>query len=219
MKGVTVTSHPTAAPTSQEALESLLSDILPPQGAWSDDAYLWLSDHTNRPIELTDGHIQDLPMPTFIHQAILLFLYGLFHDHVTPRGGVVMVAALRMRIRPAKFREPDLLLLRDCDDPRGQNRYWMGADLVVEIVSPDNPGRDLVEKRIDYAEAGIPEYWIADPRDETITVLALREDTYVEHGVFVRGDTATSPLLEGFAVDVAAVFNAPPTGVRQAGAV
>ncbi len=219
MKGVTVTSHPTAAPTSQEALESLLSDILPPQGAWSDDAYLWLTDHTNRPIELTDGHIQDLPIPTFIHQAILLFLYGLFHDHVTPRGGVVMVAALRMRIRPAKFREPDLLLLRDCDDPRGQNRYWMGADLVVEIVSPDNPGRDLVEKRIDYAEAGIPEYWIADPRDETITVLALREDTYVEHGVFVRGDTATSPLLEGFAVDVAAVFNAPPTGVRQAGAV
>ncbi len=219
MKGVTVTSHPTAAPTSQEALESLLSDILPPQGAWSDDAYLWLSDHTNRPIELTDGHIQDLPIPTFIHQAILLFLYGLFHDHVTPRGGVVMVAALRMRIRPAKFREPDLLLLRDCDDPRGQNRYWMGADLVVEIVSPDNPGRDLVEKRIDYAEAGIPEYWIADPRDETITVLALREDTYVEHGVFVRGDTATSPLLEGFAVDVEAVFNAPPTGVRQAGAV
>ena len=219
MKGVTVVDHPTAAPTSQEALESLLSDILPPQGAWSDDAYLWLTDHTNRPIELTDGHIQDLPMPTFIHQAILLFLYGLFHDHVTPRGGVVMVAALRMRIRPAKFREPDLLLLRDCDDPRGQNRYWMGADLVVEIVSPDNPGRDLVEKRIDYAEAGIPEYWIADPRDETITVLALREDTYVEHGVFVRGDTATSPLLEGFAVDVAAVFNAPPTGVRQAGAV
>ena len=219
MKGVTVTSHPTAAPTSQEALESLLSDILPPQGAWSDDAYLWLTDHTNRPIELTDGHIQGLPMPTFIHQAILLFLYGLFHDHVTPRGGVVMVAALRMRIRPAKFREPDLLLLRDCDDPRGQNRYWMGADLVVEIVSPDNPGRDLVEKRIDYAEAGIPEYWIADPRDETITVLALREDTYVEHGIFVRGDTATSPLLEGFAVDVAAVFNAPPTGVRQAGAV
>ena len=154
MKGVPVTSHPTAAPTSQEALESLLSDILPPQGAWSDDAYLWLTDHTNRPIELTDGHVQDLPMPTFIHQAILLFLYGLFHDHVTPRGGVVMVAALRMRIRPAKFREPDLLLLRDCDDPRGQNRYWMGADLVVEVVSPDNPGRDLVEKRIDYAEAG-----------------------------------------------------------------
>ena len=207
-----------AAPTSQEALTSIVSDVLPPQGAWSDDAYLWLSDHTNHLIELTDGHIQELPIPTFIHQAVLLFLYGLFHEHVTPRGGVVMVAALRVRLRAAKFREPDLLLLRDRDDPRGQNRYWTGADLVMEVVSPDNPGRDLVEKRIDYAEAGIPEYWIADPRDETITVLSLWEDAYVEHGVFVRGDTATSPLLEGFAADVTAVFDAPPANVRQAGA-
>lgn len=210
-------SEPAAAPTSQEALHALLCEILPPQGAWSDDAYLWLSDHTNHLIELTDGHIQELPMPTFIHQAVLLFLYGLFHEHVTPRGGVVMVAPLRVRLRAAKFREPDLLLLRDCDDPRGQNRYWTGADLVMEVVSPDNPGRDLVEKRIDYAEAGIPEYWIADPRDETVSVLALREGAYVEHGVFRRGDTATSPLVE-VAVDVAAVYDAPPTTARSAGA-
>ena len=75
---------------------------------------------------------------------------------------------------------------------------------------------DLVETRLDYAEAGIPEYWIADPRDESITVLALREDAYVEHGACVRGDTATSPLLDGLAVDVAAVFDAPPPGVRRA---
>ena len=207
-----------AAPTSQQALASIVGDVLPLQGAWSDDAYLWLSDHTNRLIEFTDGHIQELPVPTFIHQAILLFLYGLFHEHVTARGGVVMVAALRVRLRAAKFREPDLLLLRDCDDRRAQNRYRTGADLVAEVVSPDNPGRDLVEKRVDYAEAGIPEYWIADPRDETISVLSLWEDAYVEHGVFVRGDTATSPLLEGFAVDVAAVFDAPPANARRADA-
>ena len=206
-----------ATPTSQDALISLVSDILPQQGAWSDDAYLWLTDHTNRLIEFTDGRVQELPMPTFIHQAILLFLYGLFHEHVTRRGGVVMVAPLRIRIRAGKFREPDILLLRDCDDPRGQNRYWTGADLVVEVVSPDDPGRDVVEKRTDYAEAGIPEYWIADPRDETITVLALREGAYVEHGVFRRGDTATSSLVE-VAVDVAAVYDAPPTSARRADA-
>ena len=32
-----------------------------------------------------------------------------------------------------------------------------------EVVSPDRPERDLVDKRIDYAEAGIPEYWVVDP--------------------------------------------------------
>ncbi|MDD9989067.1 MAG: Uma2 family endonuclease [Spirochaetaceae bacterium] len=83
---------------------------------------------------------------------------------------------------------------------------------MVEVVSPDDPDRDLVEKRADYAEAGISEYRIADPRDATITVLSLRGDTYVEHGSFARGSSAGSPLLEGFSVDVAAVFDAPQLG-------
>ena len=80
---------------------------------------------------------------------------------------------------------------------------------MAEVVSPDDPQRDLVEKRADYTEGGIPEYWIVDPRDDTITVLTLKGDAYVEHGVFPRGATATSPLLEGFAADVGAVFDAP----------
>ena len=202
-----------AAPTSQAALHVLLCDLLPPQGSWSDEAYLWLTDYTNRLIEFTDGHVQELPMPTSTHQAVLAFLYDLFRAYLKPRSGVVMFAALRMRIRAGKFREPDLLLLLDRADRRYQDRYWLGADLVVEVVSPDDPGRDLVEKRVDYAEAGISEYWIADPRDETIRVLALQDGVHVEHGVHVRGSAATSPLLAGFTADVSAVFDAP----KQAG--
>ena len=112
-----------------------------------------------------------------------------------------------MRIRVGKFREPDLAALHDRSDPRNQNRFWLGADLVVEVVSPDDPNRDLVEKRADYAEAGVPEYWIIDPRFESVTVLTLTGGAYAEHGAFSRGDTATSPLLDGFAVDVTALFD------------
>ena len=115
-------------------------------------------------------------------------------------------------MREGKFREPDLLLLRDRKDPRYQDRYWLGADLVVEVVSPDYPARDLVEKRADYAEARIPEYWIVDPRDESITVLALEGEVYVEHGRFGRGDSVASVLLEGLEADVTAVFDAPEEG-------
>ena len=104
------------------------------------------------------------------------------------------------------FREPDLLLLCDGDDARYQDRYWLGADLVVEVVSPDRPERDLIDKHDDYAEAGIPEYWIVDPRDETITVLSLRGDSYAEHGVYARGAGAASPLLQDFSAAVADVF-------------
>ena len=208
----TTRSSSTVSPTSQDALHALLREVLPLQGAWSDEEYLWLTDRCNRPIEFTDGHVQQLPMPTFTHQAVLAFLYRLFHAHLAPRGGVVMFSALRLRIREGKFREPDLLLLRDRTDSRCQDRYWLGADLVAEIVSPDDPDRDIVEKRADYAEAGVPEYWIVDPRDETITVLALEGGAYVEHGVFAVRDSAASSSLDGFAVDVAAVFAAPKSG-------
>jgi hypothetical protein len=120
---------PLAAPSPQEALSSLLCDVLPPQGAWSDREYLWLTDHTNRLIELADGDVEELPMPTDTHQAVL------------------------MRVRERLFREPDVLLL-DRSDPRRQDRFWLGPDLVVEVVIPDDPDRDLVEKRADAPESG-----------------------------------------------------------------
>jgi Uma2 family endonuclease len=119
-----------------------------------------------------------------------------------PLGGKVLVAPLRLKIRDGKYREPDVLLVRSAHDARRQNRFWLGADLVIEVVSPDKPERDLVEKRGDYAEAQAPEYWIVNPQSETITVLRLEGPMYAEHGVFGRGATATSvvpdtPLRRG----------------------
>ncbi len=200
-------THATTATTSQDALNALLCDTMPPQGCWSDEQYLWLTDRSRRLVEFTDGRVEELPMPTIAHQVILSFLNDLFKTYLKPRGGIVLFAGLRVRIREGKYREPDLAALRDRSDPRNQPRFWLGADLAVEVVSPDDPARDLVTKQADYAEAGIPEYWIADPRFETVTVLTLTEGAYVEHGVFARGDTATSPRLDGFAANVTALFD------------
>ena len=147
-------------------------------------------------------------MPTDRHQAISQFLFLALAPFVGTRGGKVRYAPLRLRIRDGKFREPDLLLVRDASDPRRRNDYWRGADVVVEIVSPDDPERDTQVKRRDYAEARIPEYWIVNPMGETITVLTLVGEAYREHGVFRRGQQADSVCLNGFALSVADVFDA-----------
>jgi Uma2 family endonuclease len=120
----------------------------------------------------------------------------------------VQFALLRLRIRPGKFREPDLLLLLLAKDPRRQNRFWTGADLALEIVSAEKPERDLIHKRADYAEAKVPEYWIVNPQTETIWILRFDGAAYVEAGQYQRGQMAASVLLAGFSVDVAAVFDA-----------
>jgi Uma2 family endonuclease len=178
------------------------------QGLWSEEQYLRLSQQTTRLIEFTDGVIEVLPMPTRKHQAISRFLFLLLVASVQPRGGTVFYAPLRVQIRPGKFREPDLLMLRDVHDSRNQNEFWLGADLVVEIVSPDNPARDFQVKRGDYAEAGISEYWIVDPVNSTVTVLELNGAEYAEHGVFHRGERATSALLAEFSVAVDELLDA-----------
>ncbi len=203
----TTAADSTTGRTSQAELNAFVCDSLPPQGCWGDEHYLWLTDRTRRLVEFTDGYVDLLPMPTVEHQAILQFLNRLFDAHLAPLGGFVLFAGLRVRIREGKFREPDLAALRSRSDPRNEPRYWRGADVVAEVVSPDDPARDLVDKRADYAEAGIPEYWIVDPHVETVTVLNLAGGTYVEHGVFSRGDTAASLLLEGLVVDVTALFD------------
>jgi Uma2 family endonuclease len=181
-------------------------DLAALQGLWSVEQYLKLTDQTNRLIEYTDGVIEVLPMPTKYHQAISKVLFLALLAIAQRTGGDVFYAPLRVQVRPSKFREPDLLLIVDKDDPRAQDEFWLGADLVIEIVSPDKPKRDTEEKPRDYAEANIPEYWIVNPLDQTITVLHLQGDSYAAHGVFRRGEQASSILLDGFSVSVDEVF-------------
>lgn len=198
----------TAPTSSAQQWKDVLEELLPPQGQWSEEEYLVLTDHRNRLVEFTDGYLDVLPTPTDKHQSILKFLFLAFFGFSEPRGGNVQFAPLRLQVRPGKFREPDLLLLLSAADPRRQNRFWLGADLALEVVSEEKQERDLVEKRYDYAEGQVPEYWIVNPLTETITVLRLRGAAYEEVGNYRRGESAASMVLEGFSVAVAAVFDA-----------
>ena len=134
----------------------MLRELLPAQGQWSEADYLWLTDHTSRLIEFTDGYLEVLPMPTDEHQTMVLLLYELSVAFVRPRGGKVLVAPLRLKIRDGKYREPDIVPIRPARDPRLAEPFWLGADLVVKIVSPDKPERDLVDKRGEYARRRSP---------------------------------------------------------------
>lgn len=183
-------------------------DLRPLQGLWTEPQYLKLTNQTNHLIEFSDGALEVLAMPTRSHQLLVRWLFLALYTWLQPRGGLVLFAPLRLQIRPGKQREPDLLLVLDPADPRNQEAFWLGADMVVEVVSPDDPERDTKLKRADYAEAGIPEYWIVNPLDDTITVLVRSGAAYVEHGVFRRGEQATAQVLAGFHVRVDDLFDA-----------
>lgn len=56
------------------------------------------------------------------------------------------------------------------------------------------------------AEAGVPEYWIFDPRNDMALLLELRDGEYVERGVLSTGDTLSAPLRPGLASSLADLF-------------
>jgi Uma2 family endonuclease len=193
---------------SWEEDDDLVVSLNPLQGHWTEEQYLLVSDQTNRLLEYDEGYIEVLPVPTEEHQDISQILFLALLAFLQRIGGKVYYAPLRVRVRARKFREPDLLLVRDANDARRQKRYWLGADMVVEIVSADDPERDTKVKRKEYAQAGIPEYWIVNPLTATITVLVLEGEMYTEYGVFGRGDLAVSKLLDGFSMSVDDVLDA-----------
>lgn len=197
----------TLPPTAQE-WKDVLAELLPPQGSWSEEEFLVLTGDRHRLVEYTDGLLEVIPVPTDQHQSILKYLFLAFFGYFESRGSEVHFNGLRLKIRAGKIREPDLLVLLSAKDPRRQNQFWLGADLVLEVVSEDKPERDLVEKRADYAEGKVPEYWIVNPMSETITVLALSGAAYQETGVYRRGESARSVLRPEFSVAVAEVFDA-----------
>ena len=189
-----------------------LADEFPYQGSWTEDEYL--RREFDGFVEFDTGVLEFLPMPSIAHQETVLSLYRQIDDFVRAgRLGKTLVAPVRVRTvnlpDEVKHREPDVCFLRRGRFDRERENFWETADLVVEVVSPDDPDRDWVKKRAEYAAAGIPEYWIADPRDGSLTVFALPEGwtKYRRAGRYAAGDTAASVLLEGLTVDVAACFD------------
>jgi Uma2 family endonuclease len=179
--------------------------LFPNQGYWSEVEYLALN--TNRLVEFSHGSIEVLPMPTTSHQLIAAYLYRMLRAFVTAEDlGTVLFAPLRVRLWTGKFREPDVVFMLAEHASRIGEPFWEGADLVMEVVSSDDRRRDLEIKRDEYAQAGIPEYWIVDPQQARITVLRLDGASYVVGGEFPEGTQAASHLLPGFAVDVTAAL-------------
>ena len=105
--------------------------------------------------------------------------------------------------------EPDIVvILAGRSDVAGIVHVEGVPDIVVEILSTDRR-RDLTLKRDLYADSGIREYWIVDPRDDTVTPLELRGDRYIARDILGADDTLTTPLLPGLSIPLGSIFNDP----------
>jgi Uma2 family endonuclease len=197
--GLGKTKRKAFRPTTEPELTWEIARLFPAQGDWSEEEYFELDN--NHRVEYSDGFLEFLPMPTIFHQLMLQFVFTRLEAFAKANElGIVVVSGYKIRLRARKYREPDIVFIKTAHRSGIKEQYCEKADLVIEVVSNMNRPHDIKTKRVEYAKAGIPEYWIIDPKRQQITVLVLksRQREYTEFGVFRQGTVAGSKLLAGF---------------------
>lgn len=186
-----------------------IAQFFPPQGHWTEDDYLAID--AKRSLELKDGSLQVLPLPSVPHELLVRHLYHLLDRFVRLHSlGHAFFAGMKWRPREGLIRMPDVMFVASENLHRVNAQAFEHFDLTLEVVSPDAESykRDYADKRIDYAEYGVREYWIVDPQEQRILVYSLDGGRYRLYAEYLPGMQASSQLLAGFSADVSAVFEA-----------
>ena len=181
----------------------------PAQGNWTYEDYRRLPDDGRR-YEVIRGVLYVSPAPTWKHQAglrNLSFLVGRYLEE-NPIGtyafaplDVTLPGGLATPV------QPDLIFLVNERRHLIQEDGVNGApDLIVEFLSPSNWHIDRRTKLEAYAEAGVREYWLADPTKRVIEVWVLRNGAYQLFGNFRSGEQVRSEVLPGFEPSVDRIF-------------
>lgn len=147
------TKSTTEAPAAERRLRMSYDEFL----AWADEDV-----HA----EWVDGEVTVFVPASERHQDVVLFIATLLRLYVRFfRLGRVLIAPFEMRLAQSA-REPDVLFVAQDDLGRlaGGKRLDGPATLAIEVVSDDSGVRDRRDKLREYAAAGVPEYWVVDPR-------------------------------------------------------
>jgi Uma2 family endonuclease len=159
--------------------------------------------------ELYDGEVRVVPSATNRHQLILQELYDQLRAFQRAHGGRILTAPSDVVFNQYNVLQPDLLYftqarrhLVQLDKPTD-----VSPDLTIEILSLSTSTHDRTRKQAMYARFGVGEYWIVDPVDETIEIFVLEGGSYRVGQMVGRYDTASSPSIDGLAVDTSQVFD------------
>ena len=179
-----------APPTSEYRLKMSYEEFL----EWSDE-----DTHA----EWVNGEVIVFMPPYIVHQDVIEFLtvlisqYARFFDL-----GKVLIAPFEMLLIPDyAAREPDIAFItRDHLHRVKEKRVEGPADLVIEIISKESVTRDRRDKYHEYAQAGVQEYWIVDPRPRQRNVACYQRTAQGTYQPILPDDKGRihSGVLDGF---------------------
>ncbi|HEX8407561.1 MAG TPA: Uma2 family endonuclease [Thermoanaerobaculia bacterium] len=154
--------------------------------------------------EIIDGEHYVNPAPNIKHQTVSMRLAAALYNFVTANSlGQVFHPRIDVVLSEYDVVEPDLLFISNARAHIITAKNIQGApDLIVEILSSNRDYDERLKYRT-YERAGVAEYWIIDPFDDTVTIFR-RAGTRFQR--IETTDTLTTPLLPGFALSLRSLF-------------
>lgn len=162
--------------------------------------------------ELINGELVKKQSPTLRHQRISKHIFRALDAYaLKTQSGEALYAPLDVVLDDNNAYHPDVIFVKKerafiLDNAE---EIVIGApDLVVEILSKSTALYDKGIKKDVYEQYGVREYWLVDPRTNTIELYSYVGQRYQLMALLEDTDVLKSFALEGFEMDLAAVFAA-----------
>ena len=156
--------------------------------------------------EVIDGEHFVNPAPGTYHQTVSRRLqFALYSLIEVKKLGQVFNAPVDLQLGDHNIVQPDIIVvLAESEQIITPTKIKGVPDLVIEILSPATKENDRVLKRQVYERAGIPEYWIVDPFEHSITQLLLDSQGIYQSTLHEKSIVAS--ILPDISVDLSRVW-------------
>ena len=165
---------------------------------------IWDAPEDGNRYEVIDGELFVTPAPGWLHQRGLNKLNIRLGQHIYDHDlGEIVTAPTAVVLDDETGVEPDLVYISRERLGIISERGVEGApDLVVEALSPSTEAPDRGIKMRRYAAAGVPHYWLLDPRSRTLEPYRMAETGYELIGVFGPGSIFRPELFPGLDIPI-----------------
>ena len=163
-------------------------------------------------VEILKGKIFKMsPAPTISHQGISFNLSGLFFMYFHNKPCKVFASPFDVVLKNKNGKEdtvvqPDLCVVCDPEKLADGKRCQGAPDLIIEILSPGNSKKEMLNKYELYEEAGVREYWVVRPDYKEITQFVLENNKYRTLPPIVEGTIIHSAIFPELSLQTEDIF-------------
>jgi Uma2 family endonuclease len=163
--------------TSAGVAEYNVSVAEPPLRMTYDEFLDWADEDTLA--EWVDGEVIMTSPASVKHQEIKSFIAEVLKKYAKLNDlGKVLDAPFQMKLTESG-REPDVIFIAKANLGKLQSTFYDGgADIAVEVVSPESVNRDKTDKYKEYEAGGVREYWLIDAVEDKATFYRLENGKY-----------------------------------------